>query len=75
MIIPYLEWYKKNSYSYNLNMSVTSQSGRSNYFMGELELIDMGAFTLTSKFYIGNRFLDFVNLDDLIISNCINNTF
>jgi hypothetical protein len=73
IIIPYPNWYNKRKTSKEiLSLSLTSRSGRSHYFMGELELIDLGNKTLNS-IYLGGRILDFVSIDDLQIKYVINN--
>gem|GEM_PF-2785753 len=66
-IIPYPNWYYKNSKTKEpLNLEMTYSSGRNHYFKGELGLLDLGNSKLSSGFYLGDRNLDFVSLAGLL---------
>jgi len=75
-IIPYPKWFYKNRKSdAKLNLSITYSSGRSHFFMEELELLDLGNIRLYANPILSKRNLDFVNLDNLDIENAVNNTY
>lgn len=71
-IIPYYQWYKDHHKKDATHLFVNKYEGRNVYFNSELELLDLGNFILTNHFLAGDsRMLDFVNLCDLVLNNCI----
>jgi ion channel len=73
-IIPYPIWYFQKNYKSAPEISITLTQGRSHFIFSELELLDLGNCHLVNNI-IGDRHLDFTNLDNLRITDCFNNTF
>lgn len=73
-ILTYSVWYRKKTKKFAPYLHISSKQGRSHRILGELELLDLGNCRLNNLMPIGNRHLDFVNISDIYISNCINNT-
>ena len=75
-IIPYPYWYLKKYNENAPDFSINLRQGRSHFLLSELELLDLGNIHLANMWILGKRHLDFINLCDLKISNClINSTF
>lgn len=72
-IIPYPVWYRCKIKKEPPPVSVNQRSGRSHIMLSELELLDLGNCHI-SQLFLGHRKLDFVNISDLQITNCDNNT-
>ena len=73
-IIPYPTWYKQKNKKSAPDLYIGSMQGRSHLILHELELLDLGNIMITGLLPIGNRLLDFINVSDLLIKNCISNT-
>ena len=73
-IIPYPAWYKKIDKKRPFDLYVNSRGGRSHH-ISELELLDLGNCQISNLFLGGLRHLDFVNISDLTILHCTNNSF
>ncbi len=73
-IIPYPVWYSRKTKNHFLELSVNMRQGRNHFFLYELELLDLGNCHLANMFIVGNRHLDFVNISNLRLTNCINDT-
>jgi Ion channel len=73
-ITPYPVWYLEKHQKRSPEISVNLKQGRSCFLFSELELLDLGNYNLVNQFPIGDRHLDFTNIGDLRIINCINNS-
>lgn len=73
-ILPYPIWYKQKYNKRSPEIAINMREGRSSFLFSELELLDLGNCKLVNQFPIGDRHLDFTNISNLKISNCINNT-
>lgn len=75
-ITSYPIWFKINKKTdEKLNLSITYSSGRTHFFMGELELLDLGNISLPPNSILSKRKLDFVNLDNLNIEYAVSNQY
>lgn len=72
-IIPFPVWYRNKFKKKAPEISVNQRQGRSHIMLSVLELLDVGNCHI-SNLFLGNRKLDFVNMSDLQISHCHNNT-
>lgn len=72
-VVPYPSWFKRKTKKEPHRIMVDQKSGRSHIVMSGLELLDIGNCKI-SNIFLGNRKLDFVNISDLDINNCYNNT-
>lgn len=73
-IVPYPFWYKLKHSKPSPQIEINMRQGRSCFLLSELELLDLGNCNLINQYPIGNRHLDFTNLSDLRIVNCLNNS-
>lgn len=69
-ITPYQEWYKKSTGKVT-DIRINRSIGRSRFLFMHLEMLDLGNVTLNARWDIGERLLDFTNLNDLKIINCL----
>lgn len=74
-ILPYPIWYRSRYKHRSPDIAINMRQGRSCFLLSELELLDLGNCKVVNRFIIGDRLLDFTNLDDLFIVNSMNNTF
>ena len=72
-IIPYPTWFRDVKKKEPLQLRVNYRSGGSHFLLSELELLNLGNYQLTNKFFTGRQ-LDFVNINGLVISNCVTNS-
>jgi hypothetical protein len=75
-VVPYRHWYYRKNKKWPPQPMVNTRQGRSCRMFSVLELLDLGNCHLTSShiFVIGNRLLDFVNISNLRMTRCINNS-
>lgn len=77
-IIPYFTWAKKNKACIEDRVEtlffINNRSGRQIYIHNDLELLDAGNIVLPKGYRLSGRNLEFLNLDDLTIDNCNNNS-
>lgn len=72
-VLPYPLWYERTYKKRAPEIMVNHKSGRSHMVLQGLELLDLGNCHLNGAF-IGHRKLDFVNISDLTLTHCFNNT-
>lgn len=77
-ILPYFEWAKKDKQCKKdlpeRHFYINSREGRKAYFKNYLELLDVGNINLPENYIVGNRNLEFLNLDNIVFNNCISNS-
>lgn len=73
IVLAYPTWIRKIKKTKPRELDINESSGRSHFLMSNLELIDMGNIHISNMFFSGRQ-LDFVNLDGLRISSCLNNS-
>lgn len=77
-IVPYFTWAKKDKECIadrvEMLFFINSRTGRQIYINSNLELLDIGNIELPKNFQLSGRNLEFLNLDDLTLNKCWNNS-
>ena len=77
-IIPFFKWVESNKSEATITeaeLKIKFRAGRKSYIFNNLELLDLGDISLGPNFQLGNRFLDFLNLDDLDITQAFSSNW